>query len=343
MKVGINGFGRIGRMVMRELWRRGQHRVTRINELNPDVANMAYMLRHDSNAGKFPGAVAQTSDGLTVADATREWRVRSSCERHIDQADWSDTNIIIEASGVDDNARGSRALAGHVVEAVIVTQHWQEADLIYVPHTGIATPKLGETLVIAASTCDANAIAPVLAAINSAVEIERVQITTLHPWLSYQNLCDGSVAHMAAPQTFFPEYGLGRASAGAIIPKSTTAGTTVEDLVPDLRGRVNSMSFRVPTPVVGYADLSLHLLHPVDRQALVALLEELAPLVQLSDEPLVSVDIQGETFSALIDLRWLSVAGPHAKVVLAYDNEAGYAARIADIIDLLRAPGVEST
>jgi glyceraldehyde 3-phosphate dehydrogenase len=341
MKIGINGFGRIGRMVLRELWRRGEHRVTRINELNPDVANIVYMLRYDSNTGKFPGTVTQTVDGFTVTDGSREWCVRSSCERRIEVADWSDCDIVIEASGVDDNARGGRALAGDVVQAVIVTKHWLEGDVMYVPHTGATSPKLGQTRVISASTCDANAIAPVLAAIHSGLGIERVQITTLHPWLSYQNLCDGSVAHMASPQAFFPEYGLGRASAGAIIPKSTTAGSTVEDIVPELRGRVNSMSFRVPTPVVGYADLSLHLQRPFDREALVQVLEELAPMVRLSDEPLVSVDIQGETCSAVIDLRWLTADGPYAKVVLAYDNEAGYAARIADIIDLLGGTGGE--
>lgn len=337
MRVGINGFGRIGRVLTRVLWARGDHAVVHVNDLNPDMANFAYLLRYDSNYGRFSGTVATEGDRLALAGEGRDWTISTSVAQDAAQAPWADAgcDVLIESSGVTENFAAchnvTRAPGGP--GRAIITQIAQSADGAVIRGVSGADRPAPEWRVIAGSTCDANAIAPVLDRIQQAIGIDHVFLTTIHPWLSYQNLTDGPPSAQSVPGGYISDYALGRASAGSLIPKNTTAGEAVMQAVPALRGKIQSHSYRSPTSVVGYADLGITLKRAADRLEVIDALEMLAPVFALSEEPLVSVDLVGDPHSATVDLRWLDIADGHRlRLVLAYDNEWGYSNRIADLI-----------
>lgn len=337
LKVGINGFGRIGRVLTRVLWTRGEHVVTHVNDLNPDVANLAYLLRYDSNYGRFPGKVFADGRRLSLTDDDRDWSISTSVARSVARAPWAETgcDVLVEASGVAENFRTCH----NVTDAeggpshAIITQISETADGVVIRGVRSAERRHPDWRVIGGSTCDANAIAPVLDRLHEVFEIEHVFLTTIHPWLSYQNLTDGPLAAHSVPGQYISDYALGRACVGALIPKGTTAGDAVMQAVPELRGRIQSHSYRSPTAVVGYADLGITLERKASRSEVIEALSGLGPVIALSEEPLVSVDMIAEPTSATVDLRWLEINDERRlRLVLAYDNEWGYASRIADLI-----------
>ena len=196
--------------------------------------------------------------------------------------------------------------------------------------------------VISTSICDASAAAPVLKVLHEAFGLEYGFITTLHPWLSYQNLMDGPARSQSYPGATYSHYPLGRASVGALIPKPTTVVAACERIVPELAGVLKCMSYRVPTPCVSSADLSLHLERPATEEAVLAAFRALRasqgarPVVRITDEPLISVDYLGDEHSCIIDTRWLMLNRERQlKVVLWYDNEWGYSSRVVDALDLI--------
>jgi glyceraldehyde 3-phosphate dehydrogenase len=250
---------------------------------------------------------------------------------------WSDTDCVIDSSGVEGNALSYRDIKGDAPSHVIVTHTFAEADftLVFGVNEELFDPS--QHRIISSSICDAGAIAPVLKQISDRYGLNQCFITTLHPWLPYQNITDGPICSEAYPKLWHGYYPLGRASVGALIPKPTTVGQVLESLIPVMKGRISSMSYRAPTSVVASADISIVTSSSVNTQHLRALLISLnGSLVRCSNEMLVSVDYKGETASAIIDLRWLEVLNEHyVKLVLWYDNEWGYSARVIDILDLL--------
>jgi glyceraldehyde 3-phosphate dehydrogenase len=200
--------------------------------------------------------------------------------------------------------------------------------------------------VVSTSICDAAAAAPVLKTLNDAFGIEYGFVTTLHPWLAYQNLMDGPSRSQAFPGHVYSHYALGRASVGALIPKPTTVVSACERVVPEVRGKLKCMSYRVPTPCVSSADLSLQLRASTTEHDVLEAFRALSAsqgdrqVVRITDEPLVSVDYLGDPHSCIIDTRWLMLnEGRQLKVVLWYDNEWGYSSRVVDALDLTaRAP-----
>lgn len=317
--------------------------MSHVNELNADRDNLAYLLAFDSTYGRFPARLSVTPHGIAVSDNAHRWMIRTTAHPDIGTVDWecASVDVIVEATGRDSNADGTRAVARSKSLRAIVTRHWEAADAVFV--AGVSQRPPLECAVIAASTCDANAIAPVLRAIQREWGISMGMITTLHPWLPYQNLLDGPVPLQSQTGHYYGDYALGRASPGALIPKTTTTGSAVCSLVPELSGHLHAVSFRTPVAAGCYADLSLCLERGASRDTLIKALGGLAPVTRLSAEPLVSVDLIREPASAVIDLRWLHVERErYVKVVLGYDNEWGYASRIADLLDLLDGDGALS-
>ena len=336
MKVGINGLGRIGRNVLRRLWETRMHRCVHINDLNPDIENIAYLILHDSVLGRFPGHVRVSGPRQINLESGRErWQIQVSNQPVIKNVDWSGVACVIDSSGVEANALAARDLngPGHV----IVTHSFTEADLTLVFGVNEKAFDPSRHRVISSSICDAIAIAPVLKAVSDQCGVEQVFITTMHPWLSYQNLMDGPSRSDANPSSTYAYYPLGRASVGALIPKPTTVGKVLESVVPALKNRVLSFSYRVPTAVVASADISLVTSCAVDTRRLETMLLSLNErLVRCSNEMLISVDYEGETASAVVDQRWLEVRDErYVKLVLWYDNEFGYSSRVVDILDLI--------
>lgn len=343
LRIGINGFGRIGRSITRILLARQRHKVVQINDLNPDSANMAYLLKYDTTYGRLEQSITADGDHLQVNDE----RILLSRERHISDVAWEDAgvDVVIEATGVGQNEELSASVAQRV-RNVLVTHACPSADFTLVfgaTETGF-DPRRHK--VVSTSICDAIAVAPVLKCLNNTFGIDYGFVTTLHPWLSYQNLMDGPARSQAIPGSTYAHYPLGRSSVGALIPKPTTVVTACERIVPEMEGLLKCMSYRVPTPCVSSADLSLHLERPTTVDAVMAALQSLAKsqadhrVIRITDEPLVSVDYLGDEHSCIIDTRWLMLNQERQlKVVLWYDNEWGYSSRVADALELIARAG----
>ncbi|MBX3154703.1 MAG: aldehyde dehydrogenase [Deltaproteobacteria bacterium] len=338
LRVGLNGFGRIGRAITRILLQRRGHRLVHVNDINQDTANLAYLLKYDTTYGRLSENVTGSEDTLTIDDQ----RIRVTHHADLSEVDWRDVDVVIEATGVSRNEQQAQSVAARV-GTVLVTHACPSADftLVFGATETQFDPK--KHRVVSTSICDAIAIAPVVKALREAFGIECGFVTTLHPWLSYQNLMDGPARSQAYPGNVYSHYPLGRASIGALIPKPTTVVSACERILPEIAGKLRCMSYRVPTPCVSSADMSLHLEASATEAQVLERLEALRAsqgarkVVRITDEPLVSVDYLGDDHSCIIDTRWLMLnGGRQLKVVLWYDNEWGYSSRVVDALDLLR-------
>ncbi len=337
LKVGINGFGRIGRAVARQILMRDHHQIVHINDINSDYSNLRYLLKYDTTYGQLDRNISVNEKGLIFGD----FPVAVTHESKIDLVNWlaSGVDVIIEATGVKHNEVGAKKLAQKGIPTVI-TQNSDQADytLVFGVNEKSYNPK--EHLCVSTSICDANACGPVLSALNSAFGINHGFITTLHPWLSYQNLMDGPSRSQAYPGATYSHYPLGRSSIGNLIPKPTTVVTACEKVLPEIKGKLKCMSYRVPTSVVSTADMTIELAKPVNENIIVEVLEQHqknsggAKVIRVSDEPLISVDFLKDEFSSIVDRRWLMLNDSrHLKIVLWYDNEWGYSRRVIDTIN----------
>ena len=342
LRVGINGFGRIGRAITRILLARRRHRIVLVNDLNPDVQNLAYLMKYDTTYGRLPDAVAADGDAISVGDQ----RFSVTHIGDLAEVDWgaAGADLVIEATGVSKNEHQAAGVAQRVRGGVLVTHACPSADFTLVFGATERQFDPARHRVVSTSICDAAAAAPVLKVLAGAFGLEYGFITTLHPWLSYQNLMDGPARSQASPGATYAHYPLGRASVGALIPKPTTVVAACERIVPEVQGLLKCMSYRVPTPCVSSADLSLQLERPATEDAVLDAFRALQAsqqgrqVVRITDEPLISVDYLGDEHSCIIDTRWLMLnRGRQLKVVLWYDNEWGYASRVADAIDLIAA------
>ena len=163
----------------------------------------------------------------------------------------------------------------------------------------------------------------------------------MHPWLAYQNLLDGPPKSWAYPGSLYNHYSLGRAAANSLILKPTTAITAAEKIIPGIGSKMNCYSYRVPTPVVGAADITLHLKKSTSQESIIDIFKGYIskqewPILHLNEDPLVSIDFTGTDYSATIDLRWFKVVGGNlVKITLWYDNEFGYSRRVVDLARML--------
>ena len=342
LRVGINGFGRIGRAIFRINAANPRCRIVMVNDLDPNVENLAYLLKYDSTYGRFAGEVKAEPETNTVV--VNGAPVAFHCRSDIARVPWEDygVDIVIDATGVTQNRFSAAGLVeSRRVRKVIFTN---------APHTGINhTIVFGvneETYdgqrhdLVATSICDANAIAPVLKQLDEHFGVEHGFITTLHPWLSYQNLSDGSVQSIGSPGHFWTDFSLGRASTTNLIPKNTTAMKAVRQVLPGLTPDLDAISFRIPTAIVTTSDMTLNLRDKPSAEDVNAVLGAAAaakPRVFGYDtDPLVSQDFRGIEQSLVVDGRWTRTnkAGG-CKVVVWYDNEWGYSQRVVDMVALM--------
>ncbi len=336
IKVGINGFGRIGRAIYRINHLRRDFDIVAINDINPDIKNMAYMLQYDTTYGRFPDPVKHNENKIFIG----EHEVNVHHQQRILDVPWEkhDVDVVIDSSGIKSNlepmlndATGKikfivTNVPGHKdVKTIIFGVNEEECD--YSTHN-----------VFSSSICDTIALAPILKLIQKTHEIESGFLTTLHPWLSYQNLLDGPSASWSQPGDVFSHYALGRASTENLIPKSTSAITAADCVFPGLSEKVQSLSFRTPTKIVSSAVLILMLDKDLTKEELQGRFHEFEKtqkykVFRNSVEPLTSLDYCGEEFSAIIDQRWSKVErGRHMKLVYWYDNEWGYSNRVNDLV-----------
>lgn len=341
INVGINGFGRIGRAIFRINAKNPRFRVTAINDLDPNLENHAYLLKYDSIYGRFSGIVETdvSKQQMTVDDR----KIAFTCEARVQDVPWKDSgvDIVIEASGVKENVLAGRELIEKGIRKMVVT-HAPSSGVDKTIIFGVNENQYNDKQhhVIAASICDANAIAPVLRIIDEEFGVTGGFITTLHPWLPYQNLTDGSVRSISNPGHFWTDFALGRASTMSLIPKQTTAMNAVRQVLPEIGNKIEALSFRVPTAIVSSSDMTISLAKQVTAEEINALLEKThrnhGRVFGYQTEDLVSIDHLAIEQSVVVDSRWTAVtSGGLCKLVLWYDNEWGFSNRVVDMVDLI--------
>ena len=339
--VGINGFGRIGRAIFRILLERNNYDCIVINDINPDINHIAYQLKYDSLYGTLKNDV-QVEGACILIDG--EKRVFVYNMKDIDAVPWKKHKVsyIVESSGIHRNIIRARRLLG-IVEKVIVTNSPLErhVDRTVIMGVNEGDIDMKKDFLISSSICDALAIGQALNLLDKNYEIENGFVTTLHPWLSHQNLLDGPSPIISYPGYKNTHYAGGRASPTSLLPKPTTAVSAVNKVLPNLKGKLRCFSYRVPTGTVSSSDISLHVKKETAEEELNNLFENAAqnqkyPNISVNYEHLVSIDFRGSEYSAIVDGRWTMVqGGTFIKMVLWYDNEWGYGSSVVNLIDFL--------
>ncbi|HEX5043149.1 MAG TPA: type I glyceraldehyde-3-phosphate dehydrogenase [Candidatus Polarisedimenticolaceae bacterium] len=323
VRVGINGMGRIGRAVLRQIADRDDVEVAAVNDL-VDLGELAYMLQYDSVHGRF-GPVETRGSHLVV----RGQEIAVSSHRTPEDIPWRDAGaeVVIESTGA---FRARSAAAGHLqsgAERVILSAPSDDADLTVVLGVNERAYDPARHRVVSMASCTTNCLAPMVKVLHEEFSVEVAVFTTIHAYTSSQSLVDG-------PARKRPR---GRAAALSIIPTTTGAAQAAERVLPELAGRIHGMAMRVPVPDGSVTDLVARLGREVTAEEVngafrsAASRREWQGILGVSDERLVSADIVGDPRSALIDAPNTQVSqGRTTKVLAWYDNEWGYAARLVD-------------
>jgi glyceraldehyde 3-phosphate dehydrogenase len=325
-KVGINGFGRIGRLVFRQLMEDGDLEVAGINDIAP-LDNLAYLLRHDSAQRPPDVAVGADGDQLRWGDAT----VAFSSEHDPGALPWADlgVEVAVEATGL---FRSRDAAAEHLTagaDRVVITAPAKDPDVTICMGVNHHAFEPAEHRIISNASCTTNCLAPVARVLHDRFGVVRGLLTTVHAYTSSQGIVDQPAS----------KWRRGRAGAANIVPTTTGAAVATTEVVPELEGRLDGLAVRVPVPVGSIIDFVATTQRTVSVEAVNDAFREAAAsgplegILGVSDEELVSSDIVGCSFSALVDGPSTMVLGDNLVKVLAwYDNEFGYARRVADLV-----------
>ena len=345
VKVGINGFGRIGRQVFKAIrdFHPSELEVVAFNDLG-DLATMAHLLKYDSNYGRFDGAIEVVDDGLLVDGKL----VKAFKESDPAAIPWSSlgVEIVIESTGIFTiksdgvNKKGKvvKGAENHITKGgakkVIISAPAEGEDLTIV--LGVNDDKYDPAVhnVVSNASCTTNGLAPVVKVVNDKYGIVKGLMTTIHAYTNDQKILD------------LPHSDLRRARAAAmsIIPTSTGAAKALKLVIPEMAGKLDGYALRVPTSTVSVIDLTVELANPVTTEELRQTFREAAAgplkgIMQAAEEPLVSIDYKGDPHSTSVDLPFTMVlgkeAGNFAKIVAWYDNEWGYSVRTADLAAIM--------
>jgi glyceraldehyde 3-phosphate dehydrogenase len=337
MRIGINGFGRIGRLAYRALLAR--HPALDVVALNDlyDTATNAHLFKYDSNYGPFDGTVTAEADALVVNGQ----RVQVHAQRDWTALDWGGQGVelVVEATGVGT----SRAAAEQHLQAgakkVLITAPARGEDLTVV--LGVNHEQYDPTThhIISNASCTTNGLAPVVKVLRDSVGLVKGLMTTVHAYTNSQKILDLASKDLREA----------RAAALNIVPTSTGAARAVGLVIPEVKGIVDGLAYRVPTPTVSIVELVALVARPttvaeVNGALQAAAAGPLAGILAVADEPLVSMDLKGNPHSSIVDsLVTMVVGGDLVKVASWYDNEWGYACRIADVAALIARTATAGT
>ena len=342
VKIGINGLGRIGRAMIRVALTNDDVDIVAVNDVNPDIQNLTHLVKYDSTYGRLSEKISIKEPFINIEGRQR---FRVFHEQDIDGVPWEDcgASIVIDASGVEANLVAARRLSARGVRYCVVTNSPPEDQVDRTIIIGVNHHELVRDVdfLIASSICDANAFVPVANVLEREWGIDHGFVTTLHPWLNYQNLVDGPPMSYATPGKIHTAYELGRASTPSLIPKSTSAITASCKVLNSLSGKFLSFSYRVPTMIVSSCDVSVKLLRRTSIDDVKAAFEEEEQrqtwhILFNNKEPLVSIDFKASDYSSIVDHRWLMLNREcYLKVIIWYDNEWAYASRVFDLVRFL--------
>ena len=324
-KVAINGFGRIGRLVARAILERNDHdlELVAINDLADAKAN-AMLFKRDSVHGRFPGEVSAEGDEMIVNGK----RIKVTAERDPAKLPHGDlgVDIALECTGFFTDREGGQKHLDAGAKRVLISAPAKGADITVV--YGVNDDKLTSDLkIVSNASCTTNCLAPVAKVLNDAIGIERGLMTTIHAYTNDQKILDQIHSDMRRA----------RAAAMSIIPTTTGAARAVGEVLPELKGKLDGSAVRVPTPNVSLVDLTFTPKRDTTRDEVNSILKAaadsgpLAGILEYTDEPLVSIDLNGSPASSTVDsLETAVLEGKLVRVVSWYDNEWGFSNRMVD-------------
>jgi glyceraldehyde 3-phosphate dehydrogenase len=331
VRVGINGFGRIGRQTLKALIERvPDAEVVAINDL-VDAEMNALLFKHDSTYGIYPGDVS-ARDGNLVVDG-REIRILA--ERDPANLPWKDhgVDIVVESTGIFTNAEKAKAHLDAGARKVIISAPAKGEDITVV--LGVNEEKYDPDAhhIISNASCTTNCLAPAAKVVHDAVGIERGLMNTIHSYTNDQRILD--VAHKDPRRA--------RSAGQNIIPTTTGAAKALALVIPDLKGKFDGFSLRVPTPTVSVVDFTATVKRETSVEELndafrAAAAGPMLGILGVEDKPLVSMDFKGDARSSIIDApSTMVLGGTMVKVIAWYDNEWGYSCRVADLVKFVAA------
>jgi glyceraldehyde 3-phosphate dehydrogenase len=325
VKVGINGFGRIGRNIMRTTLGDPSIEVVAVNDIT-DPKTLAYLLKYDSILGNLPHKVTHTEDSISVdGKSFKVFKVRDP-----GQIDWPSVGaqIVVESTGLFTKGEEARKHLRGPVKKVLISAPATDPDQTLVLGVNEKTYDPAKHHVVSNASCTTNCLAPVAKVLLDNFGIVHGSMTTIHSYTNDQKLLD--LPH--------PDLRRARAAALSMIPTSTGAAKALNLVIPELKGKLDGYAMRVPTPNVSVVDLTVTTEKPVTPEAINAVMKKAAEgpmkgILQYEEEELVSIDFRGNPYSSIVDARLTRVvAGTCAKVVAWYDNEWGYSSRCRDLI-----------
>jgi glyceraldehyde 3-phosphate dehydrogenase len=334
LKIGINGFGRIGRLTLRAMnqYYKGKLEVVAINDL-ADTKTNAHLLKWDSSFGKYPGTVVPGDASIIIDGKT----VKAFAEKEPAKIPWKDygCDIVIESTGrFTDATKAADHLKGGA-KKVIISAPAKNEDVTIVLGVNEEKYDAAKHKLISNASCTTNCAAPMAKVLHQNFGIVKGLISTIHAYTNDQRLLD--VVHDDPRRS--------RAAALSIIPTTTGAAKAIALVMPELKDKLNGVSLRVPTPTVSLTDFVVELSKEVTAEQVNAAFKAaanglLAHVLEYTEEPLVSVDFKGNPHSCIIDAPNTMVIGNLVKVVGWYDNEWGYSCRLADLAIFIANKGL---
>ena len=329
VKIGINGLGRIGRMVVRSIVE-SKNKNIEIKHINnrTNSENSSQLLKYDSIHGKFNADISFNEKNLFI----NKKKIYFSQETELNKIDWkkNDVDIVLECTGKNNSKEKSFQHIKNGAKKIIVSAPCKNADktiVFGVNHKSVSK----KDLVISSASCTTNCLAPVAYVLNEKFKIEKAFMTTIHSYTSDQRLLDNSHKDLRRA----------RSAGQSIVPTSTGASKALGEIIPELKGKVEGLAMRVPTPNVSLVDLVFNSknklsVKKINESFIKASKKELKNVLDTTEEKLVSIDFNHNPNSAIVDLSLTSVVGDNmGKVSAWYDNEWGFASRMCDLAEYI--------
>ncbi|EGQ8388101.1 TPA: ArsJ-associated glyceraldehyde-3-phosphate dehydrogenase [Vibrio cholerae] len=325
IKVGINGFGRIGRLALRASFDWPEIEFVQINDVAGDAATLAHLLEFDSVQGRWHHAVGSEADAILINGK----RIRTTQEKAIDAVDWSGCDVVIEATGKHRKGEFLNQYLAQGVKRVVVSAPVKEegiANIVVGVNDHIFNPE--QHRIVTAASCTTNCIAPVVKVIHEKLGIAQASFTTIHNLTNTQTVLD-------APHK---DLRRARACGMSLIPTTTGSAKAIIEIFPDLKGKIDGHAVRVPLANASLTDIIFDVQRDTTVEEINQLLKqasenELKGILGFEERPLVSIDYQGDQRSTIVDALSTMVVGKRmVKIYAWYDNEMGYATRTAELV-----------
>ncbi|EGR2838714.1 glyceraldehyde-3-phosphate dehydrogenase [Vibrio cholerae] len=324
IKVGINGFGRIGRLALRASFDWPEIEFVQINDVAGDTATLAHLLEFDSVQGRWHHAVSSEADAILINGK----RIRATQEKAIDAVDWSGCDVVIEATGKHRKGEFLNQYLAQGVKRVVVSAPVKEegiANIVVGVNDHIFNPE--QHRIVTAASCTTNCIAPMVKVIHEKLGIAQASFTTIHNLTNTQTILD-------APHK---DLRRARACGMSLIPTTTGSAKAIIEIFPDLKGKIDGHAVRVPLANASLTDIIFDVERDTTVEEINQLLKqasenELKGILGFEERPLVSIDYQGDQRSTIVDALSTMVVGKRmVKIYAWYDNEMGYATRTAEL------------